>query len=86
MTGFSSEAQEPAASDGSEALGQSEDYTAPASGSLQKDQRSPLWGSTFRGSLGWFRDNLGKREATLVRLFLLTGSPGGVMSMKNGIN
>lgn len=49
-------------------------------------QRSPLWGSTLRVSLGWLRDSLGKREATLGRLFLFSGSPGGVTSTKKGIS
>lgn len=49
-------------------------------------QRSPLWGSTLRVSLGWLRDSLGKREATLGRLLLFSGSPGGAASTKKGIS
>lgn len=35
----------------------------------------------MRVSLGWLRDSLGKREATLGRLLLLSGSPGGAASL-----
>lgn len=49
--------------------------------SIRGGQRSPLWGSTLRVSRGWLRDSLGKRGATLGRLFLFSGSPGGVMSL-----